>query len=168
MKRYEIFKRLAGTWKFQRTLTNRSSGEFLGSVKGLASITHLQPEVLHYQEKGELVNQLGQKLQIHREYLYSYDAKQDEIRKHFSENGKNVGLFYLLAFQNLVLEKDEAAIIIAKGDHLCGKDFYKAYYHFKLANSETDFTTFTLTYETTGPNKDYISETVFNSHQRVN
>jgi len=89
--------------------------------------------------------QLGQNVEntAYKEYVYLYDVARDKIIKKFTTGN----VFYELSID---FEKQ-----VANGDHLCDKDFYKAFYSF------TDPQNFVLTYFVNGPKKDYEIETKF-------
>lgn len=164
MKIYNIFTKLQGKWSFYRILKHRTSGSSLGSVEGTATFTPIKNNLLYYKEEGEFLTPIGEKLQAQREYLYAYNREKDEIEKHFSKNGEDTGLFYLLKFQQSSSGKTQA---IAYGDHVCINDHYRAVYEFTKRKEEKILEEFKLKYEATGPNKDYISETVFKKESQI-
>jgi hypothetical protein len=140
---YEIFKKLPGVWALSRSLINSLEPQASGTVTGSAKFTLVtgDDDLLHYRETGEYINQAG-KFPISREYFFAYNQSTKEIEKYFSENGIKAGLFYVLS-QDL------------QGKHLCAADNYNASYKYE----NDDFQEFELTYEVTGPKKNYISKT---------
>ena len=55
------------------------------------------------------------------------------------------------------LQTEEQLDISAEGHHMCKKDSYKAGFVF----SGNEFDRFILIYDVTGPDKNYVSETVY-------
>lgn len=151
LKISDIFKNFSGQWIFQRVIKKLSSGEEIATMVGDAKFTSVQKSenILHYREEGTLTTEFQKNLQAYREYLYVYNQERDVIEKYFSEDEENGRLFYTLRFHK------EAQNVIATGEHLCNKDFYKASYEFKSSEE------FKLSYQATGPEKNYCAETVF-------
>jgi hypothetical protein len=134
----QLFASLEGRWKLHRTILNE------GKVLGHAVFTKI-PDTktsLMYREDGLFKSEdLKTELTVYREYIYRLE--QGKISAYFHE--KNPRLFHTLVFDGA----------IAKGDHLCGCDYYEAIYHFKSP------TTFTLDYVIKGPKKDLKIHTIF-------
>lgn len=151
----ELFAALKGNWFFLRTLTVRSTGLPIGSVKGEAIFSLLTSQVYHYQEKGTFFSAYdGKALTISREYLYLYDETTDQIALHYAQDGKSTDLFYLLHW-SLAQEKQ----IVAKGAHRCGNDDYAATHGF-FFNESGNLKEMSIIYEATG-GKDYLHQTHF-------
>jgi hypothetical protein len=143
---YEIFKKLPGIWSFHRTLSDLLEPKSSGVVTGLAEFRPVadSANLLHYFEAGTFTTEGGTTHSIKKEYFFAFNEKTRNIEKYFAENGTKAGLFYILG-------SDLA------GQHLCVKDNYKASY----AYPNDDFREFTLTYDVTGPSKDYSSRTKY-------
>jgi len=141
---YEIFRKLPGIWAFSRTLVNFQEPQSSGTVTGLAEFRAVPgvQDLLHYFEKGTFVTEAGAKFPIQREYFFEFNEKNRNIEKYYATDGAKGGLLYALS-ANLT------------GEHLCGEDTYKANYQFPSDDSKE----FTLTYEVTGPIKNYTSKT---------
>jgi len=162
MKIANIFSMFQGKWNFFRTLSDRATGVSMGTVCGQVTFTPIKTNVLHYKEEGEFTTALGEKLSAYREYLYTFNKEKDEIEKHYSKNGEDEGLFYLLQFQSSSSVNTKA--VSASGNHLCLRDQYKASYEFIPNEDQESFSQFRLRYEVTGPQKNYISNTTFEKH----
>ena len=154
MNQNKLFKRFIGTWDFQRTIRSQRKNTVSGVVIGVASITEMDQTTLYYQEKGVFTTNLGDKTNIHREYIYKYCPREKKIEKFFSINGSLDRLFYLLLFKLNTNQQD----IKAEAFHLCNQDRYEAEYTF--FDGEL-FENFSLMYRVAGPKKAYTSETMF-------
>ena len=147
---YEIFKKLPGTWIFERTLNNLLQPQSSGVVNGHAKFipVHGTQNLIHYLETGIFETKGGAKYPITKEYFFAFNEQTHNIEKYFAEHGAKSGLFYVLG-QDL------------SGEHLCVKDNYKARYNYL----DDDFQEFSINYEVTGPQKNYSSETRYkNKH----
>lgn len=159
MRLGSLFASLTGRWRFFRVFNERTTGASLGTASGEVNFVPQGKNVLHYLEKGEVTNPLGERVQAYREYLFKYNEQRDEIAKHYAKDGKDDGLFYLLKFDH---SSAYPKAVSATGDHLCVKDFYKATYEFFTNNEGSEaINKFTLKYDVTGPNKNYITDTTF-------
>ncbi len=144
---YYFFKKLPGTWAFNRVLNNLLEPKLSGSVSGSAKFSILtnEPNLIYYYEYGTFITAGGSKLQVNKEYFFVFNEKTGNVEKHFAQNGIIAGLFY-------ILDPDFA------GEHLCVKDNYKANYEFL----NDDLKEFTLKYTVIGANKNYTSTTRYN------
>jgi hypothetical protein len=162
-----VFLSLEGDWSYTRVLHDRYSFMVLGSVQGKAFFKALDYDgsiIFHYTERGILVNSLGQTFKTSQEYIYSYESDQQKIKKYFSKEGVNTGLFYVLDFNLIDFNSNS---ISANANHLCIKDNYQAYYEFPIDLKESNskvFKEFKLVYEVTGSAKNYISTTLFKKY----
>jgi hypothetical protein len=140
-----IFKSLQGKWNISRIIFG------FGRVKGVANFQEIESEkdALYYKEEGVLTMENGVELNVHREYVYRYE--NEKIKAFFVENNKIDKLFHVLSFDN----NENGCGIQANASHKCINDTYYARYNFF---SEKQFK---LTYNVKGPEKDYVSETVF-------
>lgn len=154
MKISQIFGKLGGIWNIQRTLINKKVASASGTMKGTAVFKPLEKNQLHYKEEGQLTTDVGDNLKVYREYLYTYNEKEDKIEKYFFEQGKKQHLFYALTFEQTSSKK----LLKATGAHKCNQDQYSAAYQFI---GDTEFDEFGLAYQVDGPNKDYESNTTY-------
>lgn len=139
----EIFLSLQGRWHLKR-LTNG-----YGKMKGIASFSPLNGDhlSLFYREEGEYTLQNGSVVSFFKEYIYCLN--QDHIEVYFTHDKKRGFLFYRLVFS----EKTKPCL--ARGEHYCAKDIYRATYQF------IDSETFTLEYMIHGPQKNLKIHTLF-------
>ncbi len=163
MKLSKLFQNFAGAWSFTRYLTSRNKPNnyalniAVGSVKGTATFERVGENQLHYKEEG-VFTPIGKAMfKVQKEYLFLIE--NNEIKKYSLQNGKNSELMYPLQFGQPDLKN-----IFALGEHLCGQDTYQATYEFDVERgSEELFHRYKLTYDVTGPEKDYIALTM---HER--
>lgn len=113
---------------------------------------------LLYHEVGELITEQGYKLLANRKYIYRFSPDDEKIAIWFvkepaPETNEEIDyLFHELEFSFL----DQRWI--AKGDHLCEKDMYWAFYDFRL---EDNMKKWGLRYKVKGPQKDYLSDSAY-------
>ena len=136
-----IFSSLIGKWQLLRTI-NQTDQVF--TAKGTSSFTKVDDSTLFYQEECTLFMP-DSKLIMTREYFYLYNKEKNQIEKYFSHNQKQSYLFYIVNTEY-------------RGSHLCVKDMYKAKYSFEKLDKSSEFT---LTYQVTGPTKNYTSITTY-------
>lgn len=170
-----IFEGLKGSWHLKRSLESALPGFPSGVFEGTASFTSRTPGAhsvtseLLYAEQGELRTQKGLTLKANRKYIYRYSADEEKISAWFvkedtKQNDGNEVIDYL--FHDLEIQR-EGSGWTGRGEHLCEKDMYWAYYDFRLAkdpNECKELDVFGLRYKVLGPDKDYTSDTVY---QRV-
>ncbi|KAI5244947.1 hypothetical protein E4T43_03528 [Aureobasidium subglaciale] len=156
-----IFKSFAGTWKLCRSLTSALPGFPSGTFTGTATFkphNAFGASSLLYHEAGELVTEQGYKLLANRKYIYRFSPDDEKISIWFvkepaPDGGEEVDyLFHELEFS--LLEQRW----IAKGDHLCEKDMYWAFYDFRMEDSMKKWG---LRYKVKGPQKDYLSDSAY-------
>ncbi|KEQ79598.1 hypothetical protein M438DRAFT_339608 [Aureobasidium pullulans EXF-150] len=156
-----IFKSFSGTWKLHRSLTSALPGFPSGTFTGTATFkphSAFDSLSLLYHETGELVTEQGYKLLANRKYIYRFSPDDEKISIWFvkepapDENEEVDYLFHELEFSLL----DQRWI--AKGDHLCEKDMYWAFYDFRLDNNMEKWG---LRYKVKGPQKDYLSDSAY-------
>ncbi|THZ77310.1 hypothetical protein D6C84_08549 [Aureobasidium pullulans] len=156
-----IFKSFSGTWKLHRSLTSALPGFPSGTFTGTATFkphSAFDSLSLLYHETGELVTEQGYKLLANRKYIYRLSPDDEKISIWFVKEPAPDGneevdyLFHELEFSLL----DQRWI--AKGDHLCEKDMYWAFYDFRLDNNMEKWG---LRYKVKGPQKDYLSDSAY-------
>ncbi|KAH0259355.1 hypothetical protein KCU91_g15254, partial [Aureobasidium melanogenum] len=156
-----IFKNFSGTWKLHRSLTSVLPGFPSGTFTGTATFkphSAFDGNSLLYHEVGELTTEQGYKLLANRKYVYQFSPDDEKIACWFvkepaPETNEEVDyLFHELEFSFL----DQRWI--AKGDHLCDKDMYWAFYDFRL---EDNMKKWGLRYKVKGPQKDYLSDSAY-------
>jgi hypothetical protein len=170
-----IFESLKGSWRLKRSLNSALPGFPSGIFEGEASFTPRKPtnhstaKELLYAEQGELKTDTGLTLTANRKYIYRYSADEDKISAWFVKEDTKLNdgreeVDYL--FHDLEMEQSGDGWI-GKGDHLCNKDMYWAFYDFrssKSSNSAGPMDVFGVRYKVMGPDKDYTSDTAY---QRV-
>lgn len=170
-----IFESLKGCWHLKRSLSSVLPGFPSGVFEGTAYFIPRKPTVhsavgeLLYTEQGELKTEKGLILKANRKYIYRYNADEEKISAWFvKEDTKliqgNEEVDYL--FHDLELARDGAGWV-GRGDHLCDKDMYWAFYDFRTAKDPENckaLDVFGLRYKVVGPSKDYSSDTAY---QRV-
>lgn len=131
-----IFHNLEGEWSIRRKLGD------IGEAEGRARFLQVSGDsnVLSYEEKLEITFFGSDKHQGHQEYKFIYDPERNSISKY---NSSGVFMYQLQFSDNE-----------AYGEYLCDKDKYIATYIFLDGK-------FTLTYEVSGPNKNYSIITEF-------
>lgn len=179
-----IFINLRGTWRLRRSLRSALPGFPSGIFEGTATFTPRKPSAhsvkleLLYTEQGELKTDNGFTLKANRKYIYRYNDKDDKISAWFvkeetkDQKGKEE---VENLFHDLEMEDGKTAVV-ARGEHLCSKDMYSAYYEFRMpkvselnAEDEDDeeddedeeMKVWGLRYKVKGPQKDYTSETAY-------
>ena len=162
-----LFTALRGEWTLQRGLDSLIPTYPSGTLRGTASFEERPPtdqaydmEYL-YTETGELMTKQGFKLAASRRYVYRYRKSIDQITAWFvkPEDGSSVDyLFHTLSFDRLP-ESEHTGAFLAKGYHLCVEDDYNANYRFEIPNVGSQ--EWQLRYVVTGPNKDYISDSLY-------
>lgn len=178
-----IFRNLRGTWKLKRKLDSTLPGFPSGTLEGTATFTPRRPsshtvtlELLYYEE-GELKTDNGFTLKANRKYIYRYTADEDKISAWFvKEDTKDQSgreeVDYL--FHDVEMEDGKTAVV-GKGEHMCSKDFYEAYYEFRMpkvteekegdddddGDEDDEVKVWGLRYKVRGPQKDYTSDTAY-------
>ncbi|CAD0055788.1 unnamed protein product [Aureobasidium pullulans] len=137
-----IFKSFSGTWKLHRSLTSALPGFPSGTFTGTATFkphSAFDSLSLLYHETGELSRRRKISIWFVKEPAPDGNEEVDY-------------LFHELEFSLL----DQRWI--AKGDHLCEKDMYWAFYDFRLDNNMEKWG---LRYKVKGPQKDYLSDSAY-------
>ncbi|MEM8536805.1 MAG: DUF6314 family protein [Pseudomonadota bacterium] len=127
----------AGEWRMSRQIDDLRIGES-GALYGTVSFTH-DGDTLRYEEKGTLVFASAAPIKAQRAYIWRFAGKHVEVAY---ANGAPFHSFPLVA---------EAAAT----PHLCGDDTYNGVYAF------ADFPQWQLTWNVTGPRKNYRTVTTF-------
>ncbi|KAK5138085.1 hypothetical protein LTR08_005883 [Meristemomyces frigidus] len=167
-----IFESLRGSWRLRRSLNSVLPGFPSGLFEGTATFTPRQPSAhsiaaeLLYAEQGELKTENGFTLKANRKYIYRYSADEDKISAWFvkEETKQNHGeeeVDYL--FHDIETEFSKQGWV-GKGEHLCERDMYWAYYEFRLPKVVEEgqgMDVFGVRYKVKGPQKDYTSDTAY-------
>ncbi|KAI7195362.1 hypothetical protein KC324_g4678, partial [Hortaea werneckii] len=170
-----IFESLQGSWRLKRNLNSVLPGFPSGIFEGTATFSprvptaHTTAAELLYSEQGELKTENGFTLRANRKYIYRYNAVEDKISAWFvkedtkSDEGKEE-VDYL--FHDIETEKaNSGAATVGRGEHLCEKDMYWAYYEFRMPqvieDGERGMDVFGVRYKVKGPAKDYTSDTAY-------
>ncbi|KAI6817009.1 hypothetical protein KC340_g15038 [Hortaea werneckii] len=170
-----IFESLQGSWRLKRNLNSVLPGFPSGIFEGTATFSprvptaHTTAAELLYSEQGELKTENGFTLRANRKYIYRYNAVEDKISAWFvkedtkSDEGKEE-VDYL--FHDIETEKaNSGAATVGRGEHLCEKDMYWAYYEFRMPQvieeGERGMDLFGVRYKVKGPAKDYTSDTAY-------
>lgn len=152
---FSIFQALEGSWRIERYMKPLSQ-TFEGTAKFTKTV---YPQELHYQERGVLTTDKGEKLDSNKEYLYRYE--NDAISVFFKE--KIPRLFHTLTFDEHINYPFKAT-----ASHLCECestktlpqefrkfDSYEATYVFFNKGK------FSLSYKIEGPKKNYQIDSTF-------
>ncbi len=147
----KTFGLMAGRWNLYRTITSPKFQPMTGAGKAIFENYQKDssPSLLY---KEELTLHLPSE-SIHASKEYIFRLIDNEISVFFNENPER--FFYTLKFDDQTT-KDERLFQQAGGEHLCGNDNYRASYSFFNDNS------FELTYQVSGPKKDYTMTTKYN------
>lgn len=180
-----VFESLIGSkWNFKRTLLVNDEVSIGGTVCGTASFTSEfnrcfdnekdffgeSDKLLLYSESGIFQTDKGERLNVHREYVYTYNDGDQSVRVHFAQqqyatNGSSVtkigSLFHTLVI-NSALVSDTLQRCTAT-PHLCGQDMYRTIYSFSMSvlDGKLILPQFSLYYDVRGPKKRYSSETTY-------
>ncbi|KXL44317.1 hypothetical protein M433DRAFT_109288 [Acidomyces richmondensis BFW] len=139
-----IFKSLRGEWRLRRVLKSELPGFPSGIFIGRASFIPRKPSAhsvtaeLLYAEEGELKTDTGLVLKANRKYIYRYNADEDQISAWFvkedtKQNDGKEEVDYL--FHDVEIKSRASGDRLeGRGEHLCGRDMYWAYYEFCLPN----------------------------------
>ena len=174
-----ICRSLRGTWRLRRELNSALPGFPSGILVGTAAFTPRKPSAhsvaleLLYAEEGELKTENVFTLKANRKYIYRYSADEDKISAWFvkeptKDRKGEEEVDYL--FHDIEIE-DGTDAAIGKGEHLCDKDMYWAFYQFRMPkveeesdeenDEEEELKIWGLKYKVKGPQKDYTSETAY-------
>lgn len=170
-----IFKSLRGEWRLRRVLKSELPGFPSGIFIGRASFIPRKPSAhsvtaeLLYAEEGELKTDTGLVLKANRKYIYRYNADEDQLSAWFvkedtKQNDGKEEVDYL--FHDVEIKSRASGDRLeGRGEHLCGRDMYWAYYEFCLPNvtdnDDKGMNVFGLRYKVKGPQKDYTSDTSY-------
>lgn len=164
------FRGMQGTWTLERKIDSRLASMPGGTYKGTAQFHPRVPtnptysaEYL-YTEEGILKMDNGYTFPATRRYVYRYNETTDAITAWFTaDDGESVGNFFnKWEFQK---PQDDEHGWIAKGSHWCSPDTYKNSCEFRFRGASLE--TFGITYEATGPNKDYTHESWYRRPVKV-
>lgn len=156
------FRAMQGTWTLQRKIDSRHSSLPGGWFKGTARFHPRSPtdnvysaEYL-YTEEGKLTMHNGMSFPATRRYVYRYSERDDAISTWFAEeDGLTAGnLFNKWEFY---APSDVEHGWLAKGHHWCSPDTYKSNCEFRFRGASLE--SFGITYDVSGPKKDYTHET---------
>lgn len=143
-----VFSLFEGAWSLRRKIIGH------GVMKGKAIFkkldkSNLLTQELFYREEGIFELNDGNKVDIHKEYLYVLE--NDQLGVYFFENNKRGQLFHILNF----VKNENKKQISATAIHHCCQDIYNVKYDIYSTNK------FQIIYKVNGPTKDYISGTYF-------
>lgn len=161
-----VIRALHGRWKLNRTINSANASYPTGRFVGEASFHPRSPtakgfglEYL-YIESGEFTpeNSSFPPMTASRRYVYRYSEETDQLSVWFVKPDKDLEVDYL--FHNLVFGPPEeartTACVIARADHLCGKDIYWTEY--RLPMQGIALKPFEIKHTVKGPSggKDYV------------
>lgn len=155
------FRGMQGTWTLQRKIDSRHASMPGGTFKGTAHFHPRNPTASSYTaeylyiEEGTLTMDNGMSFPATRRYIYRYNEDNDTVTAWFAEDdGLSVGnLFNTWAFYP---SNDTYHGWLAKGSHWCSPDTYKSNCEFRFRGASLE--TFGITYDVSGPKKDYSHE----------
>ena len=163
-----IFRSLQGLWQLSRTYTSRlpeyPSGPSSGTAEFIPRKSSAQSSATHrieylYSEKTLLTTSRGLQLQGTQQYIYQYDEDLDKLQVYFTKRDEEFALDYLFHQINISPPQGNFSPWQATSHHLCTPDTYDVAYEFHFQGS--NLLTFKISYEVTGPRKDYSMETVY-------
>ncbi|KAF2710363.1 hypothetical protein K504DRAFT_490501 [Pleomassaria siparia CBS 279.74] len=155
------FRAMQGSWTLERKIDSRHISMPGGTFKGTASFHPRSPTNSAYSaeylyiEEGILKMDNGYTFPATRRYAYRYSEAIDTITAWFvADDGVSVGAF----FNRWEFQKptNDQCGWIARGNHWCSPDTYKNNCEFRFRGASLE--TFGITYEATGPKKDYTHE----------
>lgn len=141
----KIFDQLEGKYSIKRIIGNEGIGEGFAYFSGYDN-NAIKKTLIYHEELNIHYYNSRCKIKAIKEYLYILE--NNEISKSFWEENNKL-LFYKMNFIN-------NKFLQASASHKCNLDIYKAKYIFYNHDS------FDLSYEISGPNKDYTIKTRFN------
>ncbi|PVI00407.1 hypothetical protein DM02DRAFT_395380 [Periconia macrospinosa] len=155
------FRAMQGGWVLQRKIDSRHTAMPGGTFKGKA---HFHPRIptadaytaeYLYIEEGSLTMDNGLSFAASRRYVYRYKESTDTITAWFVEED---GLTTSTPFNTweFYAPEDTYHGWLAKGHHWCSPDTYKNNCEFRFRGINLE--TFGITYEVSGPKKDYSHE----------
>ncbi|KAJ4344762.1 uncharacterized protein N0V89_012506 [Didymosphaeria variabile] len=155
------FRGMQGTWTLRRKVGSRLPSMPNGVFEGTAHFNPRTPTDTIYSaeylyiEDGTLTMSNGMKFPATRRYVYRYEESNDTVTAWFVDgDGLTVGDFFTrLEFYR---PTDVEHGWMAKGRHWCSPDTYKSSCEFRFRGASLE--TFGITYEVTGPKKDYSHE----------
>ena len=144
--RLQLFNNLRGVWKLERHLGEQ------GHMQGTARFQIHGPNLLFYQEKGNIT--LKRHKVIPASCTYAYVYNRGNIAIHFWDwkRKEPAGLLHTLQFHR---PPTTHLMLMATGTYACINDVYKAHYTF------ISYKFFQLIYQVQGPSKDYTIQTHF-------
>ncbi|KAF2280792.1 uncharacterized protein EI97DRAFT_8519 [Westerdykella ornata] len=157
------FRAMQGVWTMRRKITSRHPSSPGGHMVATAHFHPRYPtdpafsaEYL-YIEEGTFTLENGFSFSASRRYVYRYNEETDRISTYFVDEDRKSAerIFNELVFERPP-EGDTEKGWLAKSDHWCSPDTYKSSCEFRFRGAALD--TFGITYEVSGPNKDYTHE----------
>lgn len=155
------FRGMQGIWTILRKIDSKHSAMPSGSFKGTAHFHPRKPTDTTYSaeylyvEQGTLTMDNGMSFPATRRYVYRYNEHIDTITAWFAdEDGLTTSnLFNTWEFYS---PDDTYHGWLAQGHHWCTPDTYKSNCEFRFRGASLE--TFGITYNVTGPKKDYSHE----------
>lgn len=149
-----LFNLITGSWKISRQIHG------IGLLNGDAifSLNPNNSEELFYSEKGIFKFNDAKSLAATRKYVYRHSG--DDILVYFDDKLQSTDdyrYFHRLNINSTDLSHEEHDAFELKDVHLCGEDTYNVMYKFNFEKQDE----FLIEYNVKGPNKDYLSETIF-------
>jgi hypothetical protein len=136
----DVMARLAGSWSFNRVIEGQ------GSMRGIATFTHLDTERLAYREEGRLMLLNGTELEAEREYIFRKSDQGFDV--YFKETPPRL-------FHTIELAASDGDALSGSAEHLCNLDQYQSTYTFRADGS------FVVRHVVSGPRKDYTMVTTY-------
>jgi Family of unknown function (DUF6314) len=171
------FRALQGSWVASRTLTSKNtqlpSGKFTGTATFHPRVptkdgtkdevdTPFDAEYL-YHEEGEFSTPTGINVKTHKRYVYRYrELPTETLSVWFVKPQDDISVDY--HFMDLAFSKPTGTETWgegwkAKADHWCTPDQYDSEYYFKFEG--ISIVEWGAKFVVKGPNKDYVSDTVY-------
>ena len=147
----KLFNFFQGSWAVYRTIEN--TGVFSG--KAIFEPSETNHDELIYQERGlfEFFDRVDSKFDASRSFIYRM-VDQKDIHVYFNDKGSDKKLFHNFGCQTITDFAQNK--IELKNKHFCLSDIYDITYKIDFENLQ-----FQITYDVKGPEKSYISKTLF-------
>ncbi|KAF1845597.1 uncharacterized protein K460DRAFT_285825 [Cucurbitaria berberidis CBS 394.84] len=156
-----VFRGMQGVWTVHRKIDSHNATSPGGNFSGSVNFHPRSPTSLNYSaeylyiEEGTFRMDSGYSVPATRRYIYRYNEKTDKITAWFAdEDGESVGT--LFNTWNFYVPDDAYHGWMAKGHHWCDPDTYTNICEFRFSGASLQ--TFGITYQVTGPKKDYSHE----------
>lgn len=147
----KLFDFFQGSWSVIRTIEN--TGFFTGTAT--FELSESNSDELIYNERGvfEFFDRVDSKFDASRSFIYTL-IDQKDIQVYFNDKNSDKKLFHCFGCETIADNGQNN--IVFKNKHFCSPDIYYITYEIDFEKVE-----FQITYDVNGPEKSYISKTLF-------